>query len=212
MFKKVSILVWLIIVWINCYSQNSNTDTLNQFDENNLKVGQWIYHWEGTNVISSVQYYLKGKRNGLCIYYNEKGIIQNASEYLDDKLHGISKVYSPTGALREIAEFKDDKKEGFIRYYNYKNQLVEELEYHNNMRKGIYRTFYESGRIASETTYKDGKENGTRRTFKDSDTKEVILETDFVNDMRVERRYYKKGKVDKVEKEVPSEKKKSIER
>lgn len=183
------------ILLLNCatsYSQQN--DSLNRYDSDNLRTGKWVGHWTETGKISSVEYYIGGKRNGLCIYYDVNGRLQNEIEYRNDSLHGVFKFYSPNGQ-KEVSEFKHGKQEGITRYYNYKGQLVEEYEYHNNMRNGFHRIYSESGRIIMESNYVDGRENGTRRSYKDNSKRELILETDFVNDRRVEVRHYKNEKL-----------------
>lgn len=208
MRKRMPVVILLLCCISTSYSQQ--TDTLNRYDANNLKTGKWIRHWIETGKISSVEYYIAGKRNGLCIYYDLNGRMQNENEYQNDSLHGVFKFYSPTGQ-KEISEFKHGKQEGITSYYNYKGQLVEEYEYHNNMRNGFHRIYSESGRIIMESNYVDGRENGTRRSYKDSDKREIILEADFVNDRRVEIRYYKNGKLVKTVKDDPSMPQKSVE-
>jgi antitoxin component YwqK of YwqJK toxin-antitoxin module len=191
-------------------SNGQGNDTLNKYDANGLKTGKWVGRWKETGKIANIEYYVGGKKNGMCIYYDVNGRLQNEVEYLNDSLHGLFKFYSPTGQ-REESEFKNGKQEGVTRYYNYKGQLTEEYEYHNNIRNGFHRIYSESGRVIMESSYVNGRENGTRRSYKDSDKREIILETDFVNDKRVEIRYYKNGKLVKTVKDDPSIPQKSVE-
>jgi antitoxin component YwqK of YwqJK toxin-antitoxin module len=62
-----------------------------------------------------------------------------------------------------------------------------------------------------ESRYVNGSEDGTRRSYKDNNKREIILEADFVNDKRVEIRYYKNGKLVRTVKDSPSTSQKSIE-
>lgn len=191
-------------------SNGQESDTLNRYDANGLKTGKWVSHWKETGKIANIQYYVDGKKNGICTYYDVNGRLQNEIEYLNDSLHGIFKFYSPTGQ-KEVSEFKYGEKEGITRYYNYKGQLTEEYEYHNNMRNGFHRIYSESGRIIMESSYVNGSENGTRRRYKDNGKREIILEADFVNDKRIEIRYYKNGKLVKTVKDAPSVQQRSVE-
>lgn len=197
--KKILVSYFCVISLLaNC--QERGSDSLNRYDSDGKKTGKWIGHWTETGNTASVEYFIGGKRNGVCTYYNMNGYVVEVSEYLNDSLHGISKVYS-SGSLMEIAEFKNGKREGFTKYYNYKSQLIEEMEYHGNVRDGVHRLYYTNGRVQMEGKFVNGRENGTRRTYKNNGKKEIVLETDFVNDVRIERRYYRKGKLVKVEKE-----------
>jgi antitoxin component YwqK of YwqJK toxin-antitoxin module len=192
-------------------SQENVGDTLNRYDLNGRKTGKWTGHWTETNKFASVEYFAAGKRNGLCSYYNMNGYIIEESEYLSDSLNGISKTYSSVGTLKEIAEFRKGRREGLTKYYNYKKQLVEEMEYHNNIRNGAHRIFYTSGRVQMEGNFVNGKENGTRKMYKNNGRMEIILETDFVDDARIERRYYRRGRLIKVEKEASPQKEFRVE-
>lgn len=202
----------ITILFLSCIkiSYAQENDTLNKYDANGLKTGKWIGRWKETGKTAYIEYYIAGKRNGLCIYYDVNGRLQNENEYRNDSLHGLFRFYSPTGQ-KEVSEFKHGKQEGVARYYNYKGQLVEEYEYHNNIRNGFHRLYSESGRVIMESSYLNGSENGTRRSYKDNDERELILEADFVNDKRIEVRYYKNGKLVKTVKDDPSVPQKSVE-
>lgn len=184
-------------------SNGQESDTLNRYDPDGLKTGKWIVRWKETGQIANVEFYVAGKKTGLCTYYDENGRLQNEIEYLNDSIHGIFKFYSPTGQ-KEVSEFKNGKQEGITRYYNYKGQLTEEFEYHNNMRNGFHRIYSESGRVITESAYVNGRENGTRRRYRDNDKREIVLEADFINDQRIEIRYYKNGKLVKTVQDDPS--------
>jgi len=199
--NKLFLTIVLVFTLLSTYGQDT---LLNQYDSDNLKTGKWVGHWTDTKKLASIEYFVKGKRNGLCKYYNSAGIIIEESECANDSINGTSKVYSPTGTLREIAEFKNGRKEGFTRSYTYKGVMVYEMEYHNNMLNGVYKIFHTSGKLAAISNYINGFENGTRKSYKDNKKNELYLETDFVNDKRIEIRYYKKGKLIKTEKEVDS--------
>jgi antitoxin component YwqK of YwqJK toxin-antitoxin module len=191
-----------VFVLLSTYGQDT---LLNQYDSDNLKTGKWVEHWTDTKRMASIEYFIKGKRNGLCKYYNSAGIIIEESEYVNDSINGISKVYSATGTLREIAEFKNGRKEGFTRSYTYKGVMVYELEYHNNMLNGEYKIFHTSGRLAAIRHYINGLENGTSKSYRDNKKNELYLEMDYVNEKRIETRYYKKGKLIKTEKGMGNE-------
>lgn len=208
MAKTITILLLLLFCIKASYGQWS--DTLNKCDSNGKKNGEWIGRWKETGKVANVEYYVDGKKNSLCVYYNTDGILQNEIEYLNDTLHGVFKYYSPTGQ-KEVSEFKNGKQEGLTRYYNYKGHLTEEYEYHNNMRNGFHRIYSKSGRVIMESRYVNGRENRTRRSYKDDDKREVVLEADFVNDKRVEIRYYKNGKLVKTVQDPPSTPQKSID-
>lgn len=204
------LIIFLLLLTCIKTSNGQGSDTLNKYDANGLKTGKWVGRWKETGKIANVEYYSAGKKNGQCTYYDVNGRLQNEIEYLNDSLHGVFRFYSPTGQ-REVSEFKNGKQEGITRYYNYKGQLTEEYEYHNNMRNGFHRIYSESGRVVMESSYVNGSENGTRRRYKDNAKREIILEADFVNDKRIEIRYYKNGKLVKTVKDDPSIPQKPVE-
>jgi antitoxin component YwqK of YwqJK toxin-antitoxin module len=191
---RIKVIVLLLYLFCIKTSSGQQHDTLNKYNADGQKTGKWVGRWKETGKIANVEYYVAGKKNGLCTYYDENGRLQNEVEYLNDSMHGVFRFYSPTGQ-KEVSEFKNGQQEGITRYYNYKGQLTEEYEYHNNMRNGFHRIYSESGRVIMESTYVNGRENGTRRRFKDNVKREITLEADFLNDKRIEVRYYKKGKL-----------------
>ena len=188
---------------IHVNSQDELYSSLNRYDLNGRKTGKWIEYWPGTTRLKSVEHFSEGKRNGVCIYLNEYGYLMEESDYSNDSLHGISKKYTSVGTLKETAEFKNGRKEGFTRYYDYKRQVIEETEFHDNIRDGVHRIYYASGRVQQEGTFVNGKENGTRKNYKDNDEGEIVSEADFFNDLRVEKRRYRKGRLIRVEKAPP---------
>lgn len=197
--KKTFIILFLIIFCsFKMTGQDIKKDTINQFDSLGLKTGLWITYSSSTEQTRSVLYYVRGKKNGLCKFYTDNGILQNEIEYKNDLIDGLFKHYTIYGKY-EISEYKNNIQEGVSKFYNYKGILIESSEYKNNILNGKKLQYsLKTGRVIMESNFINGKENGTRRSFSDNEKKEIIVEADFAEDIRVERRFYKRGKLIKV--------------
>ena len=208
MLKKIIVVVSILACALSTLGQ-MRTDTTNKYDENGKKTGKWVRIWSETGKVSAIEYYISGKKNGLCKYYRENGDLQNETEYKDDTLHGVFKFYEYTGR-KEVTEYRHGRREGMTRIYDYKWRLAEDYESKNDIMNGIHRFYYNSGRVQAEGHYVDGKETGTRLVYTDSNEKQVRIEIDFLKGRRLERRFYKKGKLIKTEKFDPVEEEKEM--
>jgi antitoxin component YwqK of YwqJK toxin-antitoxin module len=52
--------------------------------KNQLEDGKWVYYYE-SGVVKSVQYYTKGKENGICSDYDMKGKLVKESTWVNGK-------------------------------------------------------------------------------------------------------------------------------
>ncbi len=52
--------------------------------KNQLEDGKWVYYYENGN-IKSIQYYTKGKENGVCSDYDSKGKLVKESTWVNGK-------------------------------------------------------------------------------------------------------------------------------
>ncbi|TWW01929.1 toxin-antitoxin system YwqK family antitoxin [Chitinophaga pinensis] len=170
----------------------------NKIDNNGKKTGLWITRWRDTSNISHMEYYIDGKKNGLCKYYNPDGDLVREIEYVNDTLHGLYRKQTPFGT--DVSTFIHGKIEGLRIIYDYRKSVMADHMYKNGLANGLSHFYYSNGRQMTESTYINGKENGTRFGYADSNKRELRFATDFVDDIRVERRIYKKGKLVKTEK------------
>lgn len=193
---------------IPAMAQNK-VDTINLYDESGKKTGKWVRTWMETGKVASVEFYMAGKKNGLCKYYRQDGDLENEIEYKNDTLHGTYKFYAYTGQ-KEVSTFRHGRKEDTTRIYNYKWQLVEDYAMKNGIMNGIHRYYHKSGRVMAEGYYIDGRETGTRHVYRDNDKKEVEIEIDYIEGRRQERRFYKKNKLIKIEKFDQTEERKQL--
>lgn len=100
----------------------------------------------------------------------------------------------------DVSTYIHGKREGFRLVYTRFRHVDSDHMYKNDLLNGPCHMYYDSGRLMVESNYVNGLENGTRIGYKDSDKREVDVATDFVENIRTERRTYKKGKLVKTEK------------
>jgi antitoxin component YwqK of YwqJK toxin-antitoxin module len=193
----ISTVVFLTIVVFAKAQQK--TDTINRFDSSGLKIGKWIGRFDETKHVAAIEYYVAGKKNGLCKYFTDDGYLEYEIEYLKDTINGLWKYYPNTGQ-KIVSEMRNGQREGMTRLYDYKGRLVEEYEYHSDIANGLFRSFHRSGRVAAKGQYLNGKETGRRVVYNDKKKAAIVIEIDYTEGRRIERRFYKKRKLIKTEK------------
>jgi antitoxin component YwqK of YwqJK toxin-antitoxin module len=196
------IIAFVILIFsFETYCKAQPETVFNQSDANGIKQGYWKRTMTDNDktYLYAIENYKNGKRNGLCTYFFPNGKKETESYYRNDTLDGLSKVYRSYGGLRYEENFKDGKTHGFKKYYTVDGDLSEEQEYAYGVQTGIYRLYSKSKRIVVESFYINGIENGTRKVYTDNDKHEIIREFDFKNDIKIAARYYKRGKIIRVE-------------
>lgn len=198
---KKSIMFLIVFFPFAKYCSGQSDTIFNQIDEHGFKQGYWKRTMTNNNRIYlyAIEIYMNDKRNGLCIYFFPNGTKSTESHYRNDTLDGLSTIYRDYGSIRYEENFKDGKTDGFKRYYSVDGNLTEEQEYKEGVQTGIYRLYSKTKRVVVESFYVDGIENGTRRVYRDNEKHQIIREFDFKNDIKVEARYYKNGKIVKQE-------------
>ena len=102
--------------------------------------------------------YLRGKRNGKGIEYNEDGDIIFEGEYLNGKRNGKGIEFNDNDILIYEGEYLNDKRHGKGKEFNFKGDLIFDGEYLNGeKRKDIKSNFDKFEVLNSERDYNYGK-------------------------------------------------------
>jgi antitoxin component YwqK of YwqJK toxin-antitoxin module len=153
--------------------------------KNDKREGVWIgYHPNG--IISSIDEYKDGKKNGYSIGIDVAGFYFRKDYYTNDtldgvcigytntsgpkphseihyrmgKLNGLKKVYYPDGNIQEEGYFTNNLRSGKSKWYTADGNLSMEYTYKNGNMEGPQKTFYPNGNIASEVTAVNNLEEG----------------------------------------------------
>jgi uncharacterized protein len=190
---------------------NKYPDSINRKDDSGNKTGYWIEkandvtykgeyvankknnNWVGyysNNVVSKVEYYSNGVKDGISVQLDRKGKITLLEHYKNGMLHGQVIAYSSmteipvseamyangkkngmyrqfydNGKIQEETWFKNDMKDGVSKWNNKNGQRLAEYNYKANNFDGVQTTFYENDTVQTINTYKDNKLSGESKEF-----------------------------------------------
>lgn len=120
--------------------------------------------------------YQKGKQKGIFKSYDKEGRI-TMDGILDNGFSGVIKEYYDDGNIRAEYEKKNDKLQGYFKIYHKNGNIFLEKYYEDNKANGKIKEYYEDGSISLDGIVKNNKGSGTK--------------------------YYKNGKKEKVDFDVP---------
>ena len=173
------------------------TDTLNQMDAQGNKTGSWVEtrgeitfrgsyvknlkhgNWVGTypnKIVSSIEAYNMGKKEGATIYIDKRGRITMSENYKNGLRHGFNIVYSQynDGPATET-NYVNGKKNGFYRQFYENGKLQEESFYLDDKKDSISKFNNKSGHLVAEYHYKNGLFEGPQKTFYETDTLQSVM-------------------------------------
>jgi antitoxin component YwqK of YwqJK toxin-antitoxin module len=102
--------------------------------------------------------YLNNVRQGLSVYYNNKGETDRIVRYKDGKKQGLTREFI-NGIVQVV--------------YKYHNDFLIDREFINQtdtkgLKQGVWREYYENDNIKTESNYKNGELNGYYREYAQS--------------------------------------------
>ncbi|MCO4294497.1 hypothetical protein NF867_16665 [Solitalea sp. MAHUQ-68] len=145
------------------YYSNGHIETKGNFNENEQKVGEWIYYDEDGNV-TKTENHTDSKTYTYKRFHNN-GVIEEEGAIEDDNFKGIVKNYSRSGALNRELTAVQNKIEGKLtNYYDFGGKRSE-INFSNGAREGIYTNYHINGAVLGTGTYKVGKETGPYKEY-----------------------------------------------
>jgi antitoxin component YwqK of YwqJK toxin-antitoxin module len=192
--------------------------------KNDKREGVWIgYHPNG--IISTIDEYRDGRKNGYSIGIDVAGFYIRKDYYTNDtldgrslayvnsggpkvhseinykmgKLNGLKKVYYPDGNIQEEGYFINNQRSGISKWYTSDGNLSIEYNYKNGNMEGIQKTFHPNGNIASEVNAVNNQEEGEYTEY--TLTGKVKLEGKYIHGKKEGpwKEYNDDGKVIKTE-------------
>ena len=107
--------------------------------------------------IKSINQVIDDKRDGLCKYYNEKGILIATTEFQNNKYNGKYTTYYANGKKRSEVMYQDHIRNGKAFIYYEDGTLSIEETYKDNELNGEKKKYYANGKLRMENEYKNGK-------------------------------------------------------
>lgn len=157
-----------------------------------LYSGHWIILDDNGGIKSNVNV-KNGKKDGVCIYYNngyksqyipfqldsisgtayvlfptevnEPEKISIEVPFVDNKINGIRKEFNRAGVMIEEGEYKDDLYNGVVKRYTEHGLLFSNGTYVNGEDTGLYQEFYADGKISFEVFYGKEDEEGYLKSY-----------------------------------------------
>ena len=174
---KIVLQIFILFLFFSSKAQN---DTLNQFDDRQIKQGYWILKFENTDQTLEEGRYVDGQRQGLWKQYLDNGVLSSEITYVEDEPYGRIKIYYPNGKVAEEGTWRNEVWVGeYISYYknghiNYKWNFTED-----GKRTGIQEYYHENGNKMISGNWENGAEAGVIKRFNEQG--ELIEEQTFNN-------------------------------
>lgn len=116
----------------------------------------WKYYSYYTGKLSTEEFYLNGKREGITRKYYDTGELLEEVEYHNDRKHGNWVQYFDSGKPRLRAVYADDKRNGpFIIYYE-NGQVEINGAFRENLMEGDWTYYDEQGSVKMVISYREG--------------------------------------------------------
>jgi antitoxin component YwqK of YwqJK toxin-antitoxin module len=154
--------------------------------EDNIKVGEWIYYYEG-GMIEQRGSYQDGKPSGTWKWFYESSKILREEEFTKGRENGNLVEYSDTGSIitqgqyinglkdglwmyemgdnRETGEYADGKKHGMWYHYYLDGELNFEGEFVDGDLNGKHKYYYSNGKLREEQEYVMGVKEGAWKRY-----------------------------------------------
>ncbi|MBN2669452.1 MAG: toxin-antitoxin system YwqK family antitoxin [Bacteroidales bacterium] len=172
--RTLFILFFILIVT----SLKSQTDTLNQTNAQNEKIGYWIVYFDNTDKVLEEGKYIGGKRDGLWKQYLEDGTLSAEITYKNDEPSGYAKNYYPNGQVAEEGIWEFDKWVGQYKAYYPNGSINYEWSFNENGKRSGQQVYYhENGKKMIEGNWNNGQESGVIKRYNEKG--QLILEQTF---------------------------------
>ncbi len=125
----------------------------------------------------------EGVREGLCLFYTEKGVLSSSLNYKSGRLDGEVCLYNEKGALKRRLHFKEGAWEGKEEWFLEEGKIWLIAEYHNSQPIGEARMWYESGQLKELRVFEMGKLVKTQMFYPNGQEVPVSPKKDFFENL-----------------------------
>lgn len=113
---------------------------------NKLYEGEWKYYHLDMDQIMTLEYYKKGKLDGIRKVFYKSGEIAEEANYKDGKREGVYKKYAENGVVMEELNYKNDLFHGPVIYREAEGKVSITGQYKNGLSVGEW-NYYENGKL-----------------------------------------------------------------
>jgi len=144
----------------------ANSSTTKGWYLNDLQNGQWLTYGQN-GIITKVENYNKGKKNGAVIEIDTRGYLSAESYYINDIPDGTFKRYYYGTNLASLIPYKHGKVDGkkIVYYENSAGKPQEESNFKNDIKDGISKWYTITGDVVAEYNYVNGSLEGTQKEY-----------------------------------------------
>lgn len=164
-------LTYILALFFVCSLTNAQSetqsDTINQIDENNLKQGWWIFYYkEDQSKKKSEGRYKNSRKQGLWRNYFLSQKLKSEITYANNRPSGFYKVYYENGNVEEEGVWKNNRNIQTFKRYHENGQVSQDFNFNETgKREGKQVYYYENGQVMIEGEWSGGKEAGVIKEY-----------------------------------------------
>lgn len=118
--------------------------------------GEWKYYHEDLPIIMTLEFYVKGKLNGVRKVFFKSGELAEETNYIDGVKNGTSKIYLENGVVIEDTNYKNGEYDGKAIFRTSDNQISAEGVFKNGKKVGVWKIL-EKGTLKNVNMNLQGK-------------------------------------------------------
>lgn len=118
--------------------------------------GEWKYYHQDLPLIMTLEYYTKGKLNGVRKVYYKSGELAEETTYKNGIKNGVYKSYAENGVVFEESIYKNGEYEGQAIFRDATNAILAQGLFKNGKKVGIWKIF-EKGKVVTKNMNLQGK-------------------------------------------------------
>lgn len=185
------ILALIFVCSLTNAQSETQTDTINQIDENNLKQGWWIFYFKEDQAKKKTEgKYKNSRKNGKWKSYFMSQQLKSEITYMNNRPSGYYKVFYENGQVEEEGVWKNNRNVSEFKRYYKNGQVSQDFKFNETgKRDGEQKYFHENGQVMIEGNWNGGKEAG------------LIKEYNSDGSLRAER-FYNNGAMDESKSKV----------
>ncbi len=133
---------------------------------NKLYEGEWKYYHFESKELMTIEFYSKGKLNGIRKVYYKTGVLAEETTYIVGKKEGVYKKYAENGIILEESMFKNDVYNGLAVFKDADDTITAKGIFTNGKKTGMW-DFKENGKLVKKNMNLQGKKFQKKKITKD---------------------------------------------
>lgn len=166
---------------------------------NGNREGKWVWRdIYNPEIITLIENYKNGLKEGELIYYYSTGNIGSRISYSNNLRNGISQNWYRSGKLMDSVFCKNDLEQGKAFHYSKDGNIETITEYKDGLKHGIKLSYYKNGKVHERINFQNGKHYGKYERFYSSGIKAQILNLENRSFEGTQTNFYENGELEKV--------------